>query len=139
MNFKNLSGVLTLIASFILIGATKFFAPVCGKTLKLENGGECFMRCHYYGIVLLLFGILLLAEAILTLIGKQDFKLPILIIVTAILILLLSNETIGTGICGNSEMMCHKTALFGRIGAILTILAGILGLIKGKSKIPQAE
>lgn len=54
-------------------------------------------------------------------------------------ILLLSNETIGTGICGNSEMMCHKTALFGRIGAILTILGGILGLIKGKSKMPQAE
>lgn len=139
MNFKNLSGVLTLIASFIIIGATKFFAPVCNKTLKLENGGECFMRCHYYGIALFLFGILLFVAAILTFIGKQDFKLPVLIIVTAILILLLSNENIGTGICGNSEMMCHKTALFGRIGSILTILAGILGLIKGKSKMPQAE
>lgn len=139
MNFKNLSGLVTLIASFIIIGATKFFAPVCNKTLKLENGGECFMRCHYYGIALFLFGILLFVAAILTFIGKQDFKLPVLIIVTAILILLLSNETIGTGICGNSEMMCHKTALFGRIGAILTILGGILGLIKGKSKMPQAE
>ncbi len=139
MNFKNLSGLITFIASVIIIGATKFFAPVCGKTLKLENGGECFMRCHYYGIVLFLFGILLLVEAILTFIGKQDFKLPILIVATAILIFLLSNETIGIGICGSSEMMCHKTALFGRIGAILAILGGLMGLVKGGSKIPQAE
>ena len=139
MNLKNLSGLLTLIASCIILGATKFFAPVCNGTMKLENGGQCFMKCHYYGIALFLFGILLLLEAILTFIGKQNFKLPILIIGTAILILLLTNENIGIGICGKSEMMCHKTALFGRIGAILTILAGILGLIKGKSSMPQAE
>lgn len=138
MNLKNLSGLLTLIASCIILGATKIFAPVCNGTMKLESGGECFMRCHYYGIALFLFGILLLLEAILTFIGKQDFKLPILMIGTAILILLLTNETIGIGICGKAEMMCHKTALFGRIGAILSILAGVVGLFKGKSNIPQA-
>ena len=71
------------------------------------------MRCHYYGITLFLFGLLLLAESVLLFFGTHDFKLPVVIIITAVLILLLSNTSIGIGICAKAGMMCHKTALWG--------------------------
>ncbi len=70
------------------------------------------MRCHYYGIALFLFGLLLLAESVLLFFGTHDFKLPVVIIITAVLILLLSNTSIGIGICAKAGMMCHKTALW---------------------------
>ena len=84
------------------------------------------MRCHYYGIALFLFGLLLLAESVLLFFGTHDFKLPVVIIITAVLILLLSNTSIGIGICAKAGMMCHKTALWGRIGAVLAIIGAVI-------------
>lgn len=139
MNSQKLSGGLTVLAALLILTADKFFAPVCSGTLKLENGGECMMRCHYYGISLFLFGLLLLTEAILLCFKQQDFKLPVLIIITSILILLLNNSSIGTGICPKAEMMCHKTALWGRIGALIAIIGALIKLFSNKSQMPQAD
>ena len=97
------------------------------------------MRCHYYGIALFLFGLLLLAESVLLFFGTHDFKLPVVIIITAVLILLLSNTSIGIGICAKAGMMCHKTALCGRIGAVLAIIGAGISLFVHKSQMPQAN
>ena len=97
------------------------------------------MRCHYYGIALFLFGLLLLAESVLLFFGTHDFKLPVVIIITAVLILLLSNTSIGIGICAKAGMMCHKTALWGSIGAVLAIIGAGLSLFVHKSQMPQAN
>ena len=97
------------------------------------------MRCHYYGIALFLFGLLLLAESVLLFFGTHDFKLPVVIIITAVLILLLSNTSIGIGICAKAGMMCHKTALWGRIGAVLAIIGAGISLFVHKSQMPQAN
>ena len=139
MNSQKLSSSLTVLAALLVLTADKFFAPVCSGTLKLENGGECMMRCHYYGITLFLFGLLLLAEAILLFFKQQDFKLPIIIIITSILILLLNNSSIGIGICPKAEMMCHRTALWGRIGAIIAIIGALIKLFSNRSQMPQAN
>lgn len=97
------------------------------------------MRCHYYGIALFLFGLLLLAESVFLFFGTHDFKLPVVIIITAVLILLLSNTSIGIGICAKAGMMCHKTALWGRIGAVLAIIGAGISLFVHKSQMPQAN
>lgn len=107
--------------------------------MELANGGECMMRCHYYGIALFFFALLLLAESVLLFFGTHDFKLPVVIIITAVLILLLSNTSIGIGICAKAGMMCHKTALWGRIGAVLAIIGAGISLFVHKSQMPQAN
>ena len=98
MNSQKLSGAVSCLAAILILAADKIFAPVCKGTMELANGGECMMRCHYYGITLFLFGLLLLAESVLLFFGTHDFKLPVVIIITAVLILLLSNTSIGIGI-----------------------------------------
>ena len=112
MNSQKLSGAVSCLAAILILAADKIFAPVCKGTMELANGGECMMRCHYYGITLFLFGLLLLAESVLLFFGTHDFKLPVVIIITAVLILLLSNTSIGIGICAKAGMMCTKL-LFG--------------------------
>lgn len=65
MNSQKLSGAVSCLAAILILAADKIFAPVCKGTMELANGGECMMRCHYYGIALFLFGLLLLAESVL--------------------------------------------------------------------------
>lgn len=137
MNSQKLSGAVSCLAAILILAADKIFAPVCKGTMELANGGECMMRCHYYGIALFLFGLLLLAESVLLFFGTHDFKLPVVIIITAVLILLLSNTSIGIGICAKAGMMCHKTALWGRIGAVLAIIGAGISLFVHKSQMPQ--
>ena len=139
MNSQKLSGAVSCLAAILILAADKIFAPVCKGTMELANGGECMMRCHYYGITLFLFGLLLLAESVLLFFGTHDFKLPVVIIITAVLILLLSNTSIGIGICAKAGMMCHKTALWGRIGAVLAIIGAGISLFVHKSQMPQAN
>ena len=76
MNSQKLSGAVSCLAAILILAADKIFAPVCKGTMELANGGECMMRCHYYGIALFLFGLLLLAESVLLFFGTHDFKLP---------------------------------------------------------------
>lgn len=139
MNVQKVSGILSSIASLLIIIAVKGFAPVCSSSLELANGGVCMMKCHYYGIALFFFGVLLLVESILLCIGQSERKLSIVIFTTAVLILLLSNSSIGIGICAKAGMNCHKTALWGRIGAIISIVAAVINLFVHKSNIPQAD
>ena len=108
MNSQKLSGAVSCLAAILILAADKIFAPVCKGTMELANGGECMMRCHYYGIALFLFGLLLLAESVLLFFGTHDFKLPVVIIITAVLILLLSNTSIGIGICAKAGRI-HTT------------------------------
>ena len=132
MNSQKLSGAVSCLAAILILAADKIFAPVCKGTMELANGGECMMRCHYYGIALFLFGLLLLAESVLLFFGTHDFKLPVVI-------LLLSNTSIGIGICAKAGMMCHKTALWGKIGAVLAIIGAGISLFVHKSQMPQAN
>ena len=84
MNSQKLSGAVSCLAAILILAADKIFAPVCKGTMELVNGGECMMRCHYYGIALFLFGLLLLAESVLLFFGTHDFKLPVVIIQLAL-------------------------------------------------------
>ena len=52
MNSQKLSGAVSCLAAILILAADKIFAPVCKGTMELANGGECMMRCHYYGIAL---------------------------------------------------------------------------------------
>ena len=120
MNSQKLSGAISCLAAILILAADKIFAPVCKGTMELANGGECMMRCHYYGIALFFFALLLLAESVLLFFGTHDFKLPVVI-------------------CAKAGMMCHKTALWGRIGAVLAIIGAGISLFVHKSQMPQAN
>lgn len=138
MNSQKLSGAVSCLAAILILAADKIFAPVCKGTMELANGGECMMRCHYYGITLFLFGLLLLAESVLLFFGTHDFKLPVVIIITAVLILLLSNTSIGIGICAK-QVDVPQNCSWGRIGAVLAIIGAGISLFVHKSQMPQAN
>ena len=111
MNSQKLSVAVSCLAAILILAADKIFAPVCKGTM----------------------------ESVLLFFGTHDFKLPVVIIITAVLILLLSNTSIGIGICAKAGMMCHKTALWGRIGAVLAIIGAGISLFVHKSQMPQAN
>ena len=139
MNKRKFSGIITLIASILMIGSVKVWAPVCQKSLELANGGECHMKCFYYGQIMMYVGILLLAEAIVLILLKHTKAAGIIVIVTGILMLLITNGNIGIGVCPNPDMMCNSTAFWGRICSILAIAGGILAIPGEGTTTPQAK
>ena len=126
---NKLSGIIVLISSLLILGANYIWAPVCGGSLQLADGGSCAMKCHYYAITLPFFAVLLLACAVCLLLLKDKKGAAILTITAALLIIALTNGNIGIGVCVKEGMRCHATALWGRIGALLALLGGVLGIL----------
>lgn len=134
MKTQKISGILTVIAGLIMIGAVKIWAPVCSKTLEVTSGGQCHMKCFYYGQILLYMGILILGEGLILFIAKHTRAAGGIVILTAILMLVITNGNIGIGVCEAEGMMCQTTALWGRIGALIAIGGGILGIFQKATK-----
>lgn len=133
MKTKKISGILTLIAGLLMVGAARIWAPVCSKTLEVSGGGQCHMKCFYYGQILLYTGILILAEGIVLLAARYTRAVCSIVILTALLLLVMTNGNIGIGVCETAGMMCRTTAIWGRIGAVLAVIGAGLGIPEKKS------
>lgn len=127
--------VIQMLAGIILIAAVKGFAPVCTGMLKLENGSEAYMKCHYTGQVLFYFGILLVISGIVMFFTKHFLETGILSIVLGILaILVVGNSALGIGVCANAEMACNLTAGIAKICGGIAVAAGVCSTVKGIRK-----
>lgn len=131
---KNLSKVIfgiQLLASLLIIGAVYIWAPVCAKLLTLNNGNMVHMKCFYTGQASVAWAIALLVAAIAAYFSKTDHrKIQWVIIVMGIMIILNTVDSfIGIGICKKSDMACHLTAVWLRVGSAMAIISAFIDIL----------
>lgn len=131
----NLSKIVTIIlalVSLLMLGAIFIWAPACDSLLELKNGNMTNMKCFYTGKAAAALSIVLLVTCISAFFSKGSQWT--IIIIGILLIALTYTSFIGIGICKMDTMMCHTTALWIRVGGILTILGGTFMLFNKNTK-----
>ena len=84
------------------------------------------MKCHYTSAVLIFLSILLLANAVVSLVTKQGKACGIMAIVISVFVFVVFSDTMGIGICMKPEMACHVTAPFAKLLAVVQIIIGAI-------------
>lgn len=127
----NILAAVQAAAALMVIGAIKFWAPVCGKMLTLESGKEVHMKCFYTAQAAVAVCLILLVAAVVTILSKTDYKkVQLISIVGGILLFLLFTSLIG--VCANPDMSCNTTAVWAKIGAAVTVISGVVTFFSGK-------
>ena len=128
---KKILGIIQIIASLLLIGGSRIWAPVCDKKLELVSGKKVNMKCFYADKLGLVLAVLIIVVSILLLMSKVEFKkFYFLNLVLACLLFLTFTNIIG--VCMNPSMPCNRTALRGKIAAGIIALCSLIGLLSGK-------
>lgn len=113
--------ILPFVIVAILAGALYVFAPICDHLIELKNGNMTHMKCYYTGEAAKIVLVILIAIGIENIRNKVSYIIPLVFI--GILFLVIPTWI---GLCGNTEMACHRTALWIRISGVLTIISGLL-------------
>lgn len=125
------------ICALLMMGAQRFWAPVCQKMLTLENGKQVHMKCFYADRVGMILAGIILAIAIVIFLVKKPHRLVFLLSVVVGALLILSFTNI-IGVCMNPEMPCNATKGWAIGTGIVVILTGLIGLFAGReSQIPS--
>lgn len=128
---SRLSEILLLVSAFIILGALYIWAPVCTNLLELKSGNMVHMKCFYVSQAATYLAILMIALVIDGMIIK---KKPIItpIIMGIVLFVMVIETPVSIGICKMSTMACHTSAIWLKISAVLSIIAGIVSVSKKK-------
>ena len=90
------------------------------------------MKCHWTFIAVSIFGVAGIASSVLALVGKtaegRRFAAIGVIVVAALAIF--ATLDAGIGLCGNTAMHCHQTALGVRVASVAAAICAIVQLIK---------
>lgn len=132
INLSKITSIILALVSLLILGAIFIWAPACDSLLELKNGNMTNMKCFYTGKAAAALSIVLLVACISAFFSKGSQW--IIITIGILLIALTYTSFIGIGICKKDTMMCHTTALWIRIGGILTILGEIFMLFDKKTK-----
>ena len=112
---------LQAVAALCVLGAVKFWAPVCGKLLDLANGNQVPMKCHWASQAAIAVSVIILAAAIMALLAKKEYKgLMVVTAVAGVVLFLVFTSLIG--VCAGETMRCQTTKLWG-IGAAAVVFA----------------
>lgn len=125
-----IAAVEAVVSVFMVIAVTKI-APVCSGMLETATGKQVHMKCYYTGVVFVFLGILLLINAIVLLVSKQKLACGIMTVALAVFVFLTLNESIGIGICANTDMACQMTVPYARICATVALLCGAVSTFSG--------
>lgn len=136
-------GTLAVVASAIIVIAS-FAMGGCDHMLETTTGGSCWMKCHWTFVAAGFTGIAAVASSVLAVLGKtaegRRFA-AIMTIIAAALVIFFTLDA-GIGLCGNSSMQCHKTALVVRVAsaaAIICSIAQIAGADQEKANAPKMK
>ena len=122
---------LQALAALCVLGAVKFWAPVCGKLLDLANGNQVPMKCHWAAQAAMAVSVILLAASVMALLAKKEYKgFMVVNAVAAVLLFLVFTSLIG--VCANKEMQCNVTKIWGMGAAAVTFAASLINLLSGK-------
>jgi len=137
MNNKNklriIAAIEAVVAVFMFLAVTKI-APVCGGMLELVSGKQVHMKCRYAANVFVFIAIVLLINAVLSLIVKSSVVSGIMTIVVALLVYATLNDAFGVGICANPHMACQMTAPYVKVCAVVEIICGIVYTLIAKKE-----
>ena len=123
--------VLQAVAAAAVLGAVKFWAPVCGKMLELANGNQVPMKCHWAGQAAIAVSVIILAAAVMALLAKKEYKgLMVVNAVAAVVLFLVFTSLIG--VCASAEMRCQVTKVWGIGAAAVVFGTSLINLISGK-------
>ena len=123
--------VLQALAAACVIGAVKFWAPVCGKMLDLANGNQVPMKCHWAGQTAIAVCVIILITAVMALLAKKEYKgLMVVNAVAAVVLFLVFTSLIG--ICASETMRCQVTKVWGIGAAAVVFAASLINLLCGK-------
>lgn len=118
--------------ALVILGAIHVWAPVCDGFLELGDGRYVPMRCLYTAKAASVLAILVLIQAITSIVTKKNN--PVMLIALGIMMISLTYESvIGIGIC-KKVMACHDTAFWVRGGAFLTIVIAIVPIFLKPTK-----
>ena len=124
-------GIVEVVAAIAIVAIAAAMGG-CDHTLETTSGGTCFMKCHWTFIAVSIFGIAGIASSVLALVGKtaegRRFA-AIGVIVVAVLAIFATLDA-GIGLCGNTAMHCHQTALGVRIASVAAAICAIVQLVK---------
>lgn len=125
------AGIVEVVAAIAIV-AIAAAKGGCDHTLETTSGGTCFMKCHWTFVAVSIFGIAGIASSVLALVGKtaegRRFA-AIGVIVVAVLAIFATLDA-GIGLCGNTAMHCHQTALGVRIASVAAAICAIVQLVK---------
>ena len=124
-------GIVEVVAAIAIVAIAAAMGG-CDHTLETTSGGTCFMKCHWTFIAVSIFGVAGIASSVLALVGKtaegRRFA-AIGVIVVAVLAIFATLDA-GIGLCGNTAMHCHQTALGVRIASVAAAICAIVQLVK---------
>lgn len=125
------AGIVEVVAAIAIVAIAAAMGG-CDHTLETTSGGTCFMKCHWTFVAVSIFGIAGIASSVLALVGKtaegRRFA-AIGVIVVAVLAIFATLDA-GIGLCGNTAMHCHQTALGVRIASVAAAICAIVQLAK---------
>jgi len=122
---------LQALAAALLMGAVKFWAPVCGKLLDLANGNQVPMKCHWAGQAAMALCIIILAAAVMALLARKEYKgLMVVNAVAAVVLFLVFTSLIG--VCASETMRCQVTKVWGIGAAAVVFGTSLINLLSGK-------
>jgi len=122
---------LQALAALCVIGAVKFWAPVCGKMLELANGNQVPMKCHWAGQAAIAVAVIILVAAVMALLAKKEYKgLMVVTAVAGVILFLVFTSLIG--VCASSDMRCQTTKIWGIGAAAVVFATSLINLLSGK-------
>ncbi len=117
MSMSIICGLIAL----VVLGAIYIWAPVCNQFVEMANGNMAHMRCFYTAHAATYLAILLLASSVISLATKN--KTAVISLIIGIMLITITNDTLGIGVCKKSTMSCIQTAGWLKGCGIVTIIA----------------
>ena len=122
---------LQALAGLCLIGAVKFWAPVCGKMLELTSGKEVPMKCHWAGQAAIAVAVIIIVAAVVAFLAKKEYK-GLMVVNAVASVLLFTVFTSLIGVCAGADMRCQITKIWGIGAAAVVFITALINLISGK-------
>lgn len=129
---------LGIVCMLVVVGTSTFMGG-CAKTIETAMGGEVPMKCHWTFIATTFVGIIGIVTTLLSLVAstrEARRTAALATAVTAIVILLLPSP-LGIGLCGDTSMHCHQTALYVWIAAGASLLIAVIQIARADPAIAE--
>ncbi len=119
-------GIVEAIVAVAMFLVVTKISPVCSGMLELTSGKQVHMKCHYAATVFVFIAVVLLINAVLSIVVKPSIVSGVMTVVIAALVFVTLNDGIGIGICANPEMACQMTAPIVKVCGTVEIVCGAI-------------
>lgn len=123
-NMKKIYNTIAIVASVVLIIGLKTFATPCEGMIETAKGMEVPMKCHWTDVALLYLAVATIVVGIANIIKNSKSTLEL--IGMGALIITITMNTVGIGVCKMEGMACHTMKTFAIVIGVVFIVLGIL-------------